>query len=195
MTDSERHDRSRPVARLTEPAIAGIIADLHERFPGLEEETVRTGIAIVDFANRCLDAIDRHFRRYELSQVRFSALMLLFHQAEEVWTPARLAEALGVSRPTLTGILRVLERDGWIRRRADPDDRRKMRIRLSGAGRRRFPRTMDDHFRRVVAAFEPVEAHDYEVFRQEMTKMLAAFEDLAKVGVRKRMRQRYSGLG
>jgi DNA-binding MarR family transcriptional regulator len=188
MVDSEQHSRDRQVVHLTEPAIAGIVSGLHDRFPGLEEETVRTGIAIVDFANRCLDAIDRHFRRYELSPIRFSTLMILYHQDDETWTPARLADALGVSRPTLTGILRVLERDGWIRRRPDPDDRRRVRIRLSGAGRRRFPRTMDDHFRRVVAAFEPVEAHDYEVFREEMTKMLAAFEDLAKVGVRKRKR-------
>ncbi|MGD8279124.1 MAG: hypothetical protein PVH00_13895, partial [Gemmatimonadota bacterium] len=95
----EQHGRGRQVARLTEPALSGIIAGLHERFPGLEEETVRTGIAIVEFANRCLDAVDRHFRRYELSQVRFSALMILYHQADETWTPARLAAALGVSRP------------------------------------------------------------------------------------------------
>ncbi len=184
----EQHGGGRHVARLTESALSGIIAGLHDRYPGLEEDAVRTGIAMVDFANRCLDAVDRHFRRYELSQVRFSALMILYHQAEERWTPARLADALGVSRPTLTGILQVLERDGWIRRRSDPDDRRKVRIRLSAAGRRRFPRTMDDHFRRVVAAFEPVEAHDYEVFREEMTKMLAAFEDLAKLAVRRRNR-------
>lgn len=193
MTNPEQHGRGHQVGRLPEPTLSGILTGLHDRFPGLEEETVRTGIAIVDFANRCLDAIDRHFRRYELSQVRFSALMILYHEPDESWTPARLADALGVSRPTLTGILKVLERDGWIRRRSDPEDGRKVQIRLSGRGRRRFPRTMDDHFRRVVAAFEPVEAHDYEVFHKEMTKMLAAFEDLAMVGVRRRSRVRTTG--
>ena len=45
---------------------------------------------------------------------------------------ARLAERLGVEPPTLSGVLDRMERDGWISRAPNPQDRRRNRIRLEG---------------------------------------------------------------
>jgi len=43
---------------------------------------------------------------------------------------ARLAERLGVEPPTLSGVLDRMERDGWISRAPNPQDRRRNRISL-----------------------------------------------------------------
>ena len=51
-------------------------------------------------------------------------------------TLGELAVAEGVSRSTMTKIVRNLERDGVIERVIDPDDRRVHRVGLSGRGRR-----------------------------------------------------------
>lgn len=43
-------------------------------------------------------------------------------------TPSTLADALGIDRPTMTGLVRRLERDGWVRQSPHPTDGRARRI-------------------------------------------------------------------
>lgn len=175
--------RRRPIAREAavpaDATLEGLLVRLHEQFPGLRAEAVRSGLAVAEFSTRVLAAIDAHFGRYGLSQVRFTVLMMLVHYADRPWTPAGLADAVRVSRATMTTVLQVLERDGWLERQPDPADGRKIRLRITTAGRRRFLRIMRDHFNRVITAFAAIDSHDYKTFREEQEKMLAAFEALA----------------
>lgn len=54
------------------------------------------------------------------------------------------ADAVGISKPTATGVLRTLESRAWARRRADPADKRGVLISLTSSGRAKiehlFPR-------------------------------------------------------
>jgi len=45
-------------------------------------------------------------------------------------TPTRLAELAGLTTGAITGVLDRLERAGFVRREADPDDRRRLRVKL-----------------------------------------------------------------
>jgi DNA-binding MarR family transcriptional regulator len=58
------------------------------------------------------------------------------------------AEAVGISKPTATGVLKTLESRGWTARRADPTDGRSVLVTLTPAGRRTieqlFPRFNDE---------------------------------------------------
>src|ERR1700760_4323141 len=51
-------------------------------------------------------------------------------------TAREIAEVLGLHPSTLTGVLARLERQRMIQRKVDPDDRRRVRFRLSAEGRR-----------------------------------------------------------
>ncbi|MDL2270077.1 MarR family transcriptional regulator [Desulfosarcina sp. OttesenSCG-928-A07] len=42
--------------------------------------------------------------------------------------PSELADKTSQDRPTITGVLDRLEKDQWIERKADPNDRRSLRI-------------------------------------------------------------------
>jgi DNA-binding MarR family transcriptional regulator len=42
--------------------------------------------------------------------------------------PSELAELIGVTRATMTGLLDTLERDNFVSRTLDPQDRRSMRV-------------------------------------------------------------------
>jgi DNA-binding MarR family transcriptional regulator len=55
-----------------------------------------------------------------------------------------LAESMGVSRPTVTGLVDTLERGGLVERRGDPRDRRLVSMSLTDAGRQ----TIEDLFPR-----------------------------------------------
>lgn len=50
-------------------------------------------------------------------------------------TPALIAERLGYDRPTMTGILDRLVKQGFVTRKNHPEDRRSQRIGLTGKSR------------------------------------------------------------
>ena len=85
----------------------------------------------------------------DLSPARFSALAsLLFHGG-----PMRLSELARFERvrpPTITRLVRDLERDGLVSRRPDPDDGRAWRVGVTAAGRRLVERSRA----RKIALFE-----------------------------------------
>jgi DNA-binding MarR family transcriptional regulator len=55
-----------------------------------------------------------------------------------------LAAAVGISRPTSTGVVTTLERRAWVERRKNPEDGRMVRVALTAEGERKiadlFPR-------------------------------------------------------
>ncbi len=70
------------------------------------------------------------------------------------------ADAVGISKPTATGVLRTLESRGWAIRRADPSDKRGVLVSLTKSGRQTiehlFPRFNEEEAR-VAAVLDPEE--------------------------------------
>src|SRR5690348_14220202 len=64
-----------------------------------------------------------------------STRALLAINGQEARTPGRVAEVLGVSRATVTGLLDRLEAEGLITRAIDPQDRRCFILHLTPQGR------------------------------------------------------------
>lgn len=58
-------------------------------------------------------------------------------------SPSQLAEDLGISNAGMTGRLDTLEKAGWLQRRADPDDRRRVHIEVTKAGMEVWKRAMN----------------------------------------------------
>ena len=66
---------------------------------------------------------------FGLTHGQFFMLVAIFE--EDSLLPSQLAEKTALDRPTTTGLLDRLERDGWIERQPDSNDRRALRIHLS----------------------------------------------------------------
>jgi DNA-binding MarR family transcriptional regulator len=64
-----------------------------------------------------------------------STRALLAIEGRNARTPGRVAEVLGVSRTTVTGLLDRLEAEGLLTRAIDPDDRRCFVLTLTQRGR------------------------------------------------------------
>lgn len=75
----------------------------------------------------------RHYREriapYGLTHTQFFMLIALYE--EEGAPPSALADKTHLDRPTVTGMIDRLERDGWVERRPDPHDRRSFRVFLT----------------------------------------------------------------
>ena len=86
-----------------------------------------------------------------LSAPRLSALSVIVFRGP--LTLGELARAEQVQPPTITRLVQELERDGLVRRRADPGDRRVQRVQATRAGERLL---QAGRARRVAALTESV---------------------------------------
>ena len=93
-------------------------------------------------------------KEHRLTETQFGVLEALYHKGP--MAQARLCEKLLVSGSNLTTVVDNLERHGWVRRLADPDDRRAHRVELTPTGRqiisRAFPGHADPHHRGAPAS-------------------------------------------
>ncbi|MFN2276719.1 MAG: MarR family winged helix-turn-helix transcriptional regulator [Candidatus Promineifilaceae bacterium] len=93
-----------------------------------------------------------------LSYARFRLLMNLYKSEEmdgrSELNPSEISTRQGISRNTVSTLIRDLEDEGLIERRLDPDDRRRFNIRLTEDGRNLVRRHSAAHFRAVAGCFD-----------------------------------------
>src|SRR5690606_7054510 len=77
----------------------------------------------------------RLFRPHGLTAVQFNVLNVLAGQSRGL-SQRELSDTLVVDRSNVTGLIDRLTKSGWVRRAADPADRRIHRIELTPGGRR-----------------------------------------------------------
>jgi DNA-binding MarR family transcriptional regulator len=96
-------------------------------------------------------------------------------------TARDLATTLGIHPSTLTGVLSRLEKNGFIARRIDPDDRRRWRFELTGPGLRvdrEKKGTVESSVRRALArAGDTTVTRTTELLSILVTELLATGSD------------------
>lgn len=68
--------------------------------------------------------------------------------------PADIAELLFCDRPTASVIIRNLEKKGWLEKRPDPDDGKRLRISITLSGAKMVSQVLDSGYKGD-KAFEP----------------------------------------
>jgi DNA-binding MarR family transcriptional regulator len=98
-----------------------------------------------------IERLTKYFRRAKqeavaevgLQDFEYDTLhVLMIRDTPGQASPTALADDLGISNAGMTGRLDTLERAGWIQRRADPHDRRRVHIEATKAGSRIWRQAM-----------------------------------------------------
>ena len=109
--------------------------DFAEEFPGADALSVECYINILRAGDRLLAEINRRAKAsFDLS-ASACAVLAIVDGATEPITPSLIAERAIVSSASATSVLDTLERRELVVRRPHPDDRRKLVIELTDAGR------------------------------------------------------------
>lgn len=144
---------------------------LEQKHLALLDEAERRGQQDTGNIRLCFEAlalasaIDRacaaRLAPHRLSEGKF-VLLFLLRDLPEGLAPHELAERAGVTRATITGLLDGLERDGFLARHADKEDRRKVSVRLTAMGQARALDLFNEHSQWIASLFAGFDQHGRE---------------------------------
>ena len=104
--------------------------------------------------------LERALETDGISEGQFGILEVLLHLGP--LSPSELRRKVFRSGGNVTLVLDNLEKRGWIERRRDPGDRRRLAVHLTPEGRRTIKRLFPPHVARIVAAFGPLTGAELE---------------------------------
>ena len=121
-----------------------------QRYPELDASAVDATLVLLRVASDVFEGLGAQLMRNGLSQGRFMVLVLLDRCSHgEGISPSEIAEQLGVTRATVTGLLDGLEKCHLISRQMHPEDRRAFCIELTPKGRQFLADMLPEHYRRI----------------------------------------------
>ena len=120
-----------------------------KRYPEADIQAILDFATMLRAASDISVALDKLLAKHGLLQGRWWVLILLMREETFVSTPSVLADKAGVTRATMTGLIDGLERDGLVERIFDPQDRRRISVKLTQAGQDRLDAVMPDYYSRL----------------------------------------------
>ncbi|WP_315080930.1 MarR family transcriptional regulator [uncultured Clostridium sp.] len=111
-----------------------ILNDYSSRFLDINIDAVETCIALLRTASDISKILDEHFSKYDISEGKFTILMLLYRQSDYQLSPVSLSKKAEVTKATTTGLIAGLENQGFIEKIPNPCDQRGYLVRLSSKG-------------------------------------------------------------
>jgi DNA-binding MarR family transcriptional regulator len=134
-----------------------------KEFPDLDPSAAEAFLHLLHTSDEVFAISDRSLAGHNISHGRFGVLMLLWRSVQPKAatlmgaepciagprTPAELADAAGVTRATMTGLIDTLERDGYVKREPDPVDRRQMSVLLTPSGEKFLMEFLPGHFKAI----------------------------------------------
>ena len=121
-----------------------------KRYPDLDAGAVEATLVLMRVASDVFEGFGAHLARNRTSQGRFLVMMLLDRVCvSSGMSPSEIADKLGVTRATVTGLLDGLEKDDLISRQMHPEDRRAFCIELTTKGQEFLAELLPDHYRRI----------------------------------------------
>lgn len=101
---------------------------------------------------------DRALEPFGITSVQFGLLNRLSIQDGQV--QADLGRRMAIEPATLTGIVQRLEREGWVQRSCDPENRRLQRVWLTDKAREAMPALLNMQAQRRERSFSGFDAEE-----------------------------------
>jgi DNA-binding MarR family transcriptional regulator len=146
-------------------------------FPDLDPSATEAFLHLLRTGDEAARVVSAHLAQHGITQGRFGVLMALWGQSRRdgaaTWlTPAELAERLGVTRATMTGVIDTLVRAKLVTRAPHADDRRMMCVGLTERGHKLLANILPPHFREMAWLMEPLNEVERKTLVALLTKLL-----------------------
>jgi len=154
-----------------------VLFDLARHMPEVNTTSVGTYLLFSWVAREVFAAQQAFYDRFELSEGKLVVLLLLRQAPHYRLTPSALAEAAGVTRGTITGLLAGLERSGLVKRTEHPEDGRMFSIELTQQALDLFEQMLPERFKHIeefMSSLTQEEQHQLRALLEKMNRGLPA---------------------
>jgi DNA-binding MarR family transcriptional regulator len=154
-----------------------VMAALARKYPELDPSSVETLTTLLRVSIGILNTVDSSLAQRKTSRGKLSVLTQLDREPEGSTTPSKLADVMGVTRATITGLLDGLERDGLLKRKTGTDAR-SINVQMTSKGRQFLESVMPERYRRVrglMAGLDEDQRRQLRGLLTEVEKGLPAF--------------------
>ncbi len=156
-----------------------------KEFPDLDPWACAVFLHLLRAGDEVSGVSERNLSRHNLSRGRFGVLMLLWRSTRGraangngdcppsgPRTPAELADAAGVTRATMTGLIDTLERDGLVKRMPDAEDRRALSVVLTPKAQQHLRQTLPGHFQLMNTLMRSLSAAECQALVHLLNKII-----------------------
>ncbi len=154
---------------------ASLETALAQRFPQTNLNSLFAFIMIRKLSTDLDVVLDAYFAKYNLSVGRFTLLNILSFM-EDGLMPSELANKVGVTQATISGLINSLEKASLVSRETHKKDGRAFVIKLTPSGSEVVQKICPEYFGRIdkiMGAFSDVEKSSLRDLTQKLTERLS----------------------
>lgn len=157
------------------------LEELEKEFPDFRPYYIEALQALCVLTADLDKAIDGYFtNQCKFSRARYLILVVLLHSADHRATPNEIAKKLNVTRGNMTGLIDGLLSDGFVTKKTDKEDRRKVWIEVTPKAKARLKEILPNYFSRMAKFMSVLKREEIETFIKLAKKFqtnLGAFSD------------------
>ena len=113
------------------------------------------------------------FKKHNLTPTQFSVLETLYSKGE--LRIQDLIDSMLATSGNMTVVIKNMERDGWISRSCDPNDRRSFLIQLTDQGQKKIEAVLPEH----IANIRHMTAFLSQKDKEDLVRILKTFKRLS----------------
>jgi len=144
--------------------------DYKKLFPGMDLEMISFFAVTMRIFHHLPILMEGYFQKMGLTKSRFIVLVQLFRKSDGM-SISEISAFHKVKSATMTGIIDTLEKEGQIERVPDPDDRRKVIVRITGAGRELMEEFLPQHQQNIGLMLDGLTVDERRVLLGLMQKL------------------------
>jgi MarR family transcriptional repressor of emrRAB len=153
------------------------IARCTERMPDYPQQLVTLSRLAYHIQKRTQDQLSTAMKKYGMTSVSYTVLMVLYGSEDETQRASDLGEACSEKPANLTRICNELEQQGMIRRRFSTEDRRSVSISLTAVGRKRVEQVAPEYWEILQRTYDGISERDLRTHETLLKRQLANLED------------------
>jgi DNA-binding MarR family transcriptional regulator len=146
--------------------------------PDFDADALIDAVSIHRMERTIMSHMDRYMSRWRVTVSTMWVLINLLGEEIESMSPAQLATATGLSRPSMTAALDSLEKKGYVRRSMHPTDRRMVSVHITEQGRSFMGETFPPVGRGVIRTLKYLTREERETFMKLYEKILVGAREL-----------------
>ncbi|MGW7988408.1 MarR family transcriptional regulator [Staphylococcus arlettae] len=127
---------------------------LKKEYTNLDVTSVLTYFEIQKAYKRIKMNHDDLFQNFDLSESKFTIMMLLSYEKDMILSPSDLSQKIGSKKSTITGVLKGLEKREWIIRIKVANDKRSNYVQLTDKGLKKLKAFLPYNYEIVSSIFD-----------------------------------------